>query len=128
MTTNLKLAVLDGEYEVHRFSSDRKVPVDALNGNFLSITRTDDELSIVCNAQLLLNSDKSEAGWACIKVLGTLDFGLTGILARIASVLVEAEISIFAISTYDTDYILVKKEKLPAAQEVLLEAGYVFEN
>jgi len=125
MKTNLKLAVLDGGYAVHRFSPENEIPANVLTGNFTSITRTDDELSIVCDAQLSLNSDKSEAGWTCIKVLGPLDFGLTGILARIASVLAEAEISIFAISTYDTDYILVKKEKLALAQEALKKAGYV---
>ena len=126
--TKLKLTTLDGEYTVHRFLPESDIPANALNGNFLSITRTEDELSIVCNAQISLNSDKNEAGWACIKVLGPLDFGLTGILARIASVLTEAEISIFAISTYDTDYILVKKEKVAIAKEVLSQAGYVFEN
>ena len=128
MTINLKLAVLDSEYTVHRFSPESEIPADALTGNFLSITRTDDELSIVCDARLSLNSDKIESGWACIKVLGPLDFGLTGILAWIASVLAQAEISIFAISTYDTDYLLVKKEKISATREVLLQAGYVFEN
>ncbi len=126
MTSNLKLAVLDGEYAVHRFTSESDIP--ALTGNFLSITRTDDELSLVCDAEIPLESEKSEHGWACIKVLGPLDFGLTGILARIASVLAEADISIFATSTYDTDYVLVKKDKLSAAQDALLAASYVFEN
>jgi uncharacterized protein len=128
MMTNLKLAVLDGEYTVHRLSPESEISADALTGNFLSITHTEDELSIVCDARLAIDSDKSETGWACIKVLGPLDFGLTGILAKIASVLAQAEISIFAISTYDTDYILVKKDKLSAAQESLTQAGYVFEN
>ena len=127
MTTKLKLSVLDGEYSVHRFSPETKIPADSLSGNFLSITRTDDELSIVCDASISLNSDKSESGWVCIKVLGPLDFGLTGILAKIASVLAEAEISIFAISTYDTDYILVKKEKLANTEEVLKKSGYIFD-
>ncbi len=125
MTINLRLAVLDGEYTVHRFPPESEIP--ALTGNFLSITRTEDELSILCDAGILIESEKSESSWACIKVLGPLDFSLTGILAKIASVLAEAEISIFAISTYDTDYILVKKEKLAVAQEVLSQQGYVFE-
>jgi hypothetical protein len=125
--TNLKLAVLDGEYIVHRLSPESEISADALTGNFLSVTRTEDELSIVCDAELSFNSDISEAGWACIKVLGPLDFGLTGILAKIVSVLAQAEISIFAISTYDTDYILVKKEKLAMAKEVLMQAEYFFQ-
>jgi hypothetical protein len=122
---NLKLSILPNEYTIHRFSPGSDIPT--LTGNFLSITRTDDELSIVCDADIALKSEKSETGWACIKVLGPLDFGLTGILAGIASVLAEAKVSIFAISTYDTDYILVKKEKLVAAQDVLKQAGYLFE-
>ena len=124
MKNKLKLSVLDGEYAVHRFAPESDIP--ALTGNFISITRTEGELSIVCDADIPLNSEISETGWGRIKVLGPLDFGLTGILAGIASVLAEAEISIFAISTYDTDYILVKKEKLAAAVEVLSQAGYVF--
>ena len=124
MTTKLTLSVLGGEYAIHRFPPESDIP--ALMGNFLSITRTEDELSIVCDAELPLKSEKSESGWACIKVLGPLDFGLTGILAKIASVLAEAEISIFAISTYDTDYILVKRESLAIAKDILSETGYVF--
>ena len=127
MTIKLNLAILNGEYTVHRFPPESDIPAAALMGNFLSITRTKDELSIVFDAKQHLNSHISEAGWACIKVLGPLDFGLTGILARIASVLAEAEISIFAISTYDTDYVLVKKEKLATAKEVLSQAGYTFQ-
>ncbi len=123
--TSLKLSILPNEYTIHRFQAETDIP--ALTGNFLSITRTDDELSIVCDADIPLKSEKSESGWACIKVLGPLDFGLTGILAKIASVLAEAEISIFAISTYDTDYILVKKETLDFGKDVLLKAGYILQ-
>lgn len=122
--TSLKLSTLPGEYTIHRFSPESDIPT--LTGNFLSITRTDDELSIICDSEHPLKSEKSESGWACIKVLGPLDFGLTGILAKIASVLAEAEISIFAISTYDTDYVLVKKENLEVARESLLNSGYIF--
>lgn len=128
MKNNLKISVLSGEYAVHRFLTDEEIPAQVLNGRFISITRTDDELSIVCDSKIPVDSVKSEDGWACIKVLGPLDFGLTGILARIAGVLAEAEISIFAISTYDTDYIFVKKEKLATAQKALEQAGYIFEN
>lgn len=122
----MKLSILPNEYTIHRFASESGIP--ELKGDFLSITRTEEELSIVCDASIPLKSEQSEIGWACIKVLGPLDFGLTGILAKIASVLAEAEISIFAISTYDTDYILVKKEKLAVAKEVLLQAEYIFKN
>ncbi|OQY33417.1 MAG: hypothetical protein B6I38_03630 [Anaerolineaceae bacterium 4572_5.1] len=86
------------------------------------------ELSIVCDINTNIASEKSEKDWACIKVLGPLDFALTGILARISNVLAEAEISIFALSTYDTDYVLVKSNTLLASKKALKKAGYIFEN
>ncbi|OQX62500.1 MAG: hypothetical protein B5M51_06030 [Anaerolinea sp. 4484_236] len=85
-------------------------------------------LSIVCDINTNIASEKSEKDWACIKVLGPLDFALTGILARISNVLAEAEISIFALSTYDTDYVLVKSNTLLASKKALKKAGYIFEN
>ena len=127
MKTKLKLAILDGEYAIHRLEPEQDIPSSVLKGDFFSITKTDEELSIVCDAHLSVSSEKTEAGWSCIKVLGPLDFALTGILAKISSVLAEAEISIFALSTYDTDYILVKKDKLPVAKKALEKAGYVLE-
>ena len=128
MKNNLKLAILNGEYAVHRLSPEQDIPSSVLKGDFFSVTKTDEELSILCEAHLPISSEKTEAGWACIKVLGPLDFGLTGILARVSGVLAEAEISIFALSTYDTDYILVKNNTLSVAKKALSEAGYIFEN
>jgi hypothetical protein len=75
-----------------------------------------------------LDQERIETGWSCIQILGPLDFSLTGILADISSVLAKAEISIFAISTFDTDYILVKSEKLQAAKKALQQAEYRFKN
>ena len=127
MKAKLTLTVLDGVYAVHRLSSEQDIPSSVLKGDFFSITRTDEELSIVCDVQIFVSSEKSEADWSCIKVLGPLDFALIGILAKISSVLAEAEISIFALSTYDTDYILVKSNTVDTAKKALKEAGYVFE-
>ena len=73
-----------------------------------------------------INSEKSDTDWSCIKVEDPLDFSLTGILAKISTVLAKAKISIFVISTFDTDYILVKSEKLPFAERALLKSGYTF--
>ena len=125
MKTKLTLAILDEEYTIHRFSPEQDIPTSVLKGDFFSITRTNEELSIVCDAHLSVSSEKSEDGWACIKVLGPLDFAITGILAKI---LAEAKISIFALSTYDTDYVLVKSKVLATAKNALEKAGYIFEN
>ena len=127
MTTQLTLSILDGEYTIHRLQSEQKIPEEILKSDFFSITRTDEELSILCNSEISLQSEKSESGWSCIKVVGPLDFALTGILAKITKFLAHAEISIFALSTYDTDYILVKSNTLATAKDALEKAGYVFE-
>jgi hypothetical protein len=120
----LSLQVLAGQYTIHRFSPESGLPMAALESAFLSITKTVDELSIVCDAEISLESEHSESGWSCIKVLGPLDFALTGVLAKLSGVLTEADISIFAISTYDTDYLLVRSENLAETIEVLEKKGY----
>ena len=120
----LQLTILENSFTIHRFPPSQNVPKQVYESPFYSISKTDDELSIVCTSTTQLNSEKSETGWSCIRVAGSLDFSLTGILANISAILAEAEISIFAISTFDTDYILVKSARLPSARDVLLADGY----
>jgi len=121
-TISLRLKVLPGEFSIHRFDPSAVVPAQVYDGDFFNICRTHDELSIVCADGIVRNSPRCEAGWSCIKVMGPLDFSLTGILAHLAGLLAEAGISLFALSTYDTDYFLVKTEKLASALAAL-EAG-----
>ena len=91
------------------------------------IGSTDAELSLVCETDRTpTGTTAREDGWRAMRVVGTLDFSLTGILSRIATVLADAGIGIFAVSTYDTDYILVKAENLGPAVEALSRAGYGF--
>ena len=123
--SQLKLKVLQGQFSIHRFSSDSEIPGQVYESEFFTISKTEDEVSIVCNSSIQLNSEKSVSGWSCFKVVGPLDFSLTGILAKLSSSLAEAGISIFAISTYDTDYILVNSEKLELASEALLISGHI---
>lgn len=122
----LQLTILENDFTIHRFPPNQEVPNQVYESGFYSISKTEDELSIVCTSNTRLNSEKSETGWSCIKIVGILDFSLTGILAKISAVLAKAEISIFAISTFDTDYILIKSKKLPSAREALLAYGYTF--
>jgi hypothetical protein len=98
-----------------------------IGGEFWSITRTYDELSIVCPQECVPSGVLYEGGWRVLKVLGPLSFALTGILASISGALAEAGISIFALSTYDTDYILVKASQLEGAIEALRKQGVEFE-
>ena len=124
----LKLSVLEDLFTIHRFPPDNEIPKEVYEGQFYSISGTNEALSIVSSSTVVLNSERSETGWACIKVLGPLDFSLTGILADISEVLAKAEISIFAISTFDTDYILLKSGKLQSAKTALQKAEYIFLN
>jgi hypothetical protein len=126
---HLSLSVLPSRYTICRLPADAPAPAWALLGALTSITRTPDELSIVCPEEHFDASGagkvaKAAHGWRIIKVEGPLDFALSGILARLAGVLAQAGISLFALSTYDTDYILVQDESLDAAVEALRVAGY----
>lgn len=91
------------------------------------IGQTDSELSLVCETDKTpTNTTAREDGWRALRIVGQLDFSLTGILSGIAAVLADAQVGIFAVSTYDTDYVLVKRENLERAVEALKAAGYGF--
>jgi hypothetical protein len=122
--TAIALRVLACEFTIHRLPPDAPLPPVVVDAPFCWIGRTDDELSIVCDADLHLTHGRHSVGWACLQVVGPLDFGLTGILAGIADVLAAAHISIFALSTFDTDYILVKQDRLDEAVAALRAADY----
>lgn len=92
-------------------------------GAFLSVTRTTAELSIVCPDDVVPDGVRAERGFAALAVEGPLDFSLVGILARITTALADAGISLFALSTFDTDYILVRGRDLVSARESLSRAG-----
>ncbi len=118
------LMLLPGKLMICRLSPQAAVPDWASRGVFHSITRTSDELSIVCAEADVPDDVKAERGWRPFKVEGPLDLSLTGILASLAGPLAEAGINIFAISTYDTDYLLVKEDTAARAAEVLALAGH----
>jgi hypothetical protein len=119
-----ELRLLAGSYAVFRLAADAAIPVWAVGGSFSSVTRTHDELSIVCAEGLAPGGTKCESGWRVLQVAGPLEFSLTGVLAAIAAPLANAGVSIFAISTFDTDYVLVKEENLVKAVEALRGAGH----
>ena len=118
------LEILPDEFAVCQIDSSIGYEPD-LSDRFFSITKTSDELSVVCLESEIPPGSRSETGWRGFKVKGPLDFGLTGVLAGISGVLAVAEISIFAISTFDTDYVLVKADTLTQAISVLEKAGYL---
>ncbi len=120
----LEIKVLEGWFTIHHLEKDKEIPEQVYNSSFYTISKTEDELSIVCGSAITVDAEKSESGWSCLKVIGPLDFSLTGILAGLSNILADAGISIFSISTYDTDYILVKSEALADATAVLSAAGH----
>lgn len=115
----LSLSVLPQKLAVCRLGKGARIPAWAQGGGFFSITKTEDELSIVCAQERVPKKIKAEKEWRAFKVEGSLDFSLTGILASLANPLAKASISIFAISTFDTDYLLVKADKLQRAIKIL---------
>ncbi|MBI5033843.1 MAG: ACT domain-containing protein [Chloroflexi bacterium] len=128
MTLSLSLSILPDTFAVCRLAPDAPIPSWVTNGDFVSITRTDDELSIVCRQSDVPNGIHCERDWRCLQVDGLLDFALTGILASLATPLAQAGISIFAISTFDTDYLLVKENNLEKAIAVLQNVGHRISN
>ncbi len=92
----------------------------------VSVTWTTEELSIVCPAYLVPPGVRCERGWAALKVVGPLDFALTGILASLLAPLAAQAIPVFALSTFDTDYILVREAQVSQVQAVLVHQGHEF--
>jgi len=122
----MELTELKGTYSIIRYPADEKIPSWVLGQKgFFSITQTQEELSILCETTVIEGEPSNrEDGWKCLKVEGPLDFSLTGVLSSIAAPLAREEISIFAVSTYDTDYILVKDEKFAKSKDVLNQADF----
>jgi hypothetical protein len=116
----LTLSVMSISLAVVRLDPLSHIPFWAIEaGDFFSITKTQEELSIVCAEDRVPQGVKVEKGWRSLKVEGPLDFGMTGILSSLTQPLAEAKISIFAISTFDTDYLMIKKDKLQETIRVL---------
>jgi len=126
-SVNLVLSVVSDTFTIHKLSPDVSIPEEILKCNYYSVSKTENELSLVCSEVIEVQSLQSSKGWKCIKVKDPLDFNLTGILAGISDILAQTNISIFAISTFDTDYILVRKHDLSSATSQLRQAGYKFE-
>ncbi|TMO72649.1 ACT domain-containing protein [Pseudoalteromonas sp. S3785] len=109
---------------IHSLEVDADIPVALLKLPLFFISKTHDELSIVCPSHFPIDCLDTEPDWQALEVVGPLGFSLTGIMANISGVLAKANISIFSISTYDTDYILVKKHTAQQAITALKNDGY----
>jgi len=134
LSHRLKYRVLMERLAVCRLASDEPIPAWATNGGFFSVVRTPNELSIVCREGLcpearmpegrVPDGKLIECGWVALQLQGPFPFSLTGVLASFVQPLAEARIPIFAISTFDTDYVLIKRENLEQAFLALGAAGH----
>jgi hypothetical protein len=123
--SKLVLSILPETLAICRLDKVSPIPEWALEASFFSITRTGEELSIVCTQLNVPEGVKHEDGYRCFKVQDTLDFSLTGVIASLATPLAFEGISVFTLSTYDTDYLLVKERSLAKASSILSQNGHL---
>jgi len=120
----LKYRGLPGQFAVCQLPAGTQIPDWAQSGGFFSVTRTAEELSIVCEDSSVPDGIRAERNWVAMKLAGPFPFALTGVLASFLQPLAEQSISIFAVSTFDTDYVLIKRGDLETASRALAEAGH----
>ena len=125
-STKIVLSILEETYIIHKLDQSTNLPEGLIECEFYSLSNSQEELSLVCPEQMLIQSENSSPNWKCLKVAGPLDLKLTGILAGLSDTLEKAKISIFAISTFETDYLLIQKQVLETAKTALKSAGYKF--
>jgi hypothetical protein len=120
----LRFRRLPGQFAVARLPANSPIPAWALGGEFSSVTRTAEELSIVCGAENVSPGVALQSGWICFKLEGPFPFSQTGILAAFINPLSHHGVPIFAISTFDTDYVLIQDRFLGVAEDLLRNAGH----
>jgi hypothetical protein len=122
----LTVLVRPGRYVVSRLPAGAPIPAALTDpvGGLVSITRTGDELSVVCPADVAVPADQVEDGWRLLTVRGPFEFTLTGIMAALSGALAAAGVPLFALSTFDTDHLLVRGDDLARALTALREAGH----
>lgn len=121
----VKLRIVSGVFAICRLPKEDSIPLWATESSFYSVTKTTDELSVVCEGHLVPPGIPAERDWRMLQVEGPLPFHLTGILSALTAPLADAKISIFAVSTFDTDYLLVKSIDFERAREALDGAGFL---
>jgi hypothetical protein len=122
----LRLRVLAGRFSVARLPPSAPIPPSSLGpgASFASVTRTGDELSVICEEHLAPNAEVSEGGWRILQLEGSWDLGEVGVLASIAGPLADGGVAILAVGTFSTDYLLVKEDAIDAAIRCLRDQGH----
>jgi hypothetical protein len=125
---DLPLVILPERLAVCRLSADAPTPDWVRPGDLLAVVHTSDELSVVCTERFVPPDVRAERGWRALQVQGPLEFAMVGVLASIAVPLARAGVSIFVLSTFDTDYVLVKEDALDKSVSALTQAGFLVMN
>ncbi len=123
-----RLRLLPGDYAVARMDPDAALPGWADGPGFVSISRSDDELSVLCQSERVPPLIRHETGWACMKLVGPFAFDQTGVVLSVIRPLSEAGIGIFVVSTFDGDHLMVKRTDLDRARVLLSDAGHRIED
>jgi hypothetical protein len=122
------LELLKKEYVVYKFDKKHSIEKNIFENDFVAIIKTKDEISIVAVSGSLEDYEKIESGWKILKIVGMLDFSLIGIISKISTILANENIGIFVMSTYNTDYIMIKDENIEKAIKVLRKNKYEVRN
>ncbi|MBN26524.1 MAG: amino acid-binding protein [Alteromonadaceae bacterium] len=118
------LALHPAHFCIHSLDHDAAIPSEVLQAPIFFIGKTEDELSVVVPDNIALNSEASDGNWRALEVLGPLSLSMVGIMAQLGSVFAKANVSIFVVSTFDTDYFLIKHNDLSNAVDALRRDGY----
>lgn len=118
------LSVLESTFTIHSMSEEQSIPASVLSSDFYFIGKTHDELSLVVKQDIAIEALESDYDWRVLEVLGPLNLSMVGIMAEISAILAAAKISIFVVSTFETDYFLVKSDALAKAVSALKKARY----
>jgi hypothetical protein len=121
---SLTILAVEGTYAVCRLAADSPWPTWAAGGSFSSVTRTADELSVVCEERAVPAGVRCDGGWRALRVAGVLDFSTTGVLAALAGPLAAAGVAVFVISTFDTDYLFLKEQDFARGVKALRQHGH----
>jgi hypothetical protein len=124
VTPPLKLLGVAGSFAVCKLPTGSPPPPWATQGDLFSVTRTADEISVVCRQEAVPEGVVCERGWRCLRVAGSMPLTLVGVLASLTTPVAKAGVGVFAFSTFDTDYLLVKAVDLPKAVAALRAAGH----
>ena len=124
--SQLKLTILANDYTIHQFHEKSIISKNVYNSPFLSISFTDNETTVICESNIEINSKKKDGEWTCIKLVGEFDLEIKGVWAKITSIVAAAVSPVLAITTYDSDYFLVKTKYLIDVQSLFEKMNFRF--